>query len=144
MSKKISIIAVLIAMFSVNVAAHSGATGIVKDRMDRFGESRNNMKAIYGLLKAEKLDEIVVHVDAIHQWSLEMADYFPEGSNAAPSEALDMIWQKPEAFSAAIADHQQAASMLKDAALAGDMSAANAAFKTLGGTCSSCHRQFKK
>ena len=144
MLKKISIISVLMAMISLNVAAHSGATGIVKERMDKFGETRGHMKAIYGLLKAEKLDEVVAHADGIHQWSLEMADYFPAGSNDAPSDALDAIWEKPAAFAAAIADHQDAASMLKEAALAGDISAANSAFKTLGGTCSSCHRQFKK
>ncbi len=140
----VAVAAALTAISVTTVLAHDGATGIVKERMDRFSVSRDNMKAIYGMLKSGSTDGIAVHAASIKTWAETMQDYFPEGSNPSPSAALDAIWLNPEGFVLAAKANQIAAAMLEDAAMRGDLAAANDAFKTLGKTCSSCHRQFRK
>ncbi|MCE2516512.1 MAG: cytochrome c [Alphaproteobacteria bacterium] len=134
----------LLMLFSASVAAHSGATGVVKERMDRFTESQKSMKVIARALKSSQFDEVADHAERILIWSVQMEDLFPQGSNPKPSEALDTIWQQPEAFAKAAQTSADAAARLMALAEDGDGTAATAAFKELAASCSSCHRKFRK
>lgn len=134
----------LLILISAQVLAHSGATGVVKQRMDRFTESQASMKAIASAFKSGQLEVVADHADRIMIWSVQMVDLFPEGSNPAPSEALDAIWKKPADFAAAADVSADAAARLKALAQAGDAAAAKNAFRELAASCSSCHRSFRK
>lgn len=83
--------------------AHGGATGIVKERMDAMGEMGNVMKALSAMMRGEtKYDAEVVRSGArtIRSHAGEtMVKLFPEGSNPAPSEALNAIWSNWTEFS---------------------------------------------
>lgn len=123
--------------------AHEGATGIVKDRMDRFKISQTNMKAMANALTRGDLDVIIDGAAEIETWAQEMVSFFPEGSDQKPSEANPAIWTDAEAFAAAAAANGNAARRLMDLALDEETDALPEAFRTLAGTCKACHQKFR-
>ena len=130
---------------SLNSAhAHSGATGIVKDRMDRFKDSQNALKTIAAAIKAGDFNAIDAPAQLIAQWGDEMVAYFPEGSNPSPSEALNVIWQEMDQFKTMAEANANAAKRLKQLALSGDQSKIKPAFNELVGSCKSCHQKFRQ
>ena len=137
-------IAMLIVVLSSNGFAHSGATGIVKERMDRFKASQDAMKAMANAVTLEDFDRLVEYAEGLEAWANEMVSYFPEGSNEKPSEALDVIWEKPEEFAAMSARNAEAARRLMALAEDGDAQSVRSAFKDLAASCKSCHQQFRQ
>lgn len=95
-----------IAMTSAGLAAlaHSGATGVVKERMDAMDEMGKAMKQLTPMMRGKtEYDPEVVRSAAdtmIRHAGSQMTELFPEGSNGHPSEALDAIWENWEEFSA--------------------------------------------
>tara|TARA_B100000575_G_scaffold268889_1_gene248158 strand:+ start:952 stop:1275 length:324 start_codon:yes stop_codon:yes gene_type:complete len=81
--------------------AHSGATGIVKERMDYFKASSRDLKKIRTHIKNETYELIIPLANSMASWSAKMPDYFPAGSNMKPSEAAPKIWSDFEGFTAA-------------------------------------------
>ena len=157
--KKTSFLCVLLAVFFISIEAsdyhhqaggvksayaHSGATGIVKDRMDRFKDSQNALKVIAAAIKAEDFNAIDAPAKTIAQWGDEMVRYFPEGSNPAPSEALDVIWQEMDQFTAMAEANANAAKRLQQLAISGDQSKIKPAFNELVGSCKACHQKFRQ
>ena len=71
---------------SAAAMAHSGAT-IIKERMDFFKRSKDNMKAINMHLRGGDYRAIVPLAEDIRDWASKMPDYFPQGSDGKPSEA---------------------------------------------------------
>ena len=124
--------------------AHSGATGIVKDRMDRFKDSQNALKVIAAAIKAQDFNAIARPAQTIAQWGDEMARYFPEGSNPPPSEALDVIWQDMDQFKAMAEGNANAARRLQQLAISGDQSKVKPAFNEVVSSCKSCHQKFRQ
>ena len=124
--------------------AHSGATGIVKDRMDRFKDSQNALKKIAAAIKVQDFNAIDAPAQVIAQWGDEMARYFPEGSNPPPSEALDIIWQDMDQFEAMADANAKAAKRLQQLAISGDQSKIKPAFNELVGSCKACHQKFRQ
>ena len=124
--------------------AHSGATGIVKDRMDRFKASQDALKAIAAVLKSGDFAAIEAPAQSIAQWGDEMVGYFPEGSNPSPSEARDEIWQEMKQFSAMAAANAAAARRLLDLAKTDDPKAIKSGLNDLVGSCKACHQKFRQ
>ena len=129
--------------FSVLAYAHSGATGIVKERMDFFTQSKNNLKAIKTHFRNGDLDAIVLLAKQIRDWAEKMPAYFPAGSDGKPSEASPQIWLDFSGFERAANANYQAANQLVTAAKADDSKAAINAFKTTAATCKSCHKSYR-
>ena len=77
--------------FSMLAYAHSGATGIVKERMDFFKQNKDNLKSIKTHLRNGDLDAIVPLAKQIRDWAEKMPAYFPAGSGGKPSEASPQI-----------------------------------------------------
>ena len=67
--------------------AHEGATGVVKDRMDRFKASKESVKQLKKSLKTRDWSVIQQEAKDLQNWASEMSNFFPEGSNGKPSEA---------------------------------------------------------
>lgn len=59
-------------------------------------------------------------------------DVFPEDSIIGDNKASPAIWESWDVFNA-----------VAEAGKAGDMTAYVAAIKTIGGTCGTCHQQFR-
>ncbi|MDA4847409.1 c-type cytochrome [Hoeflea poritis] len=145
-------LAIALAVVSVTCGglalAHSGATGIVKQRMDAMKDIAAQMKLIGAMVKAERAydaaaaaaaaDIIVQHADA-------MLSLFPEGSNEHPSEALTIIWSDWDGFSRSARELSASATVLSETAV-GTASAADitAPFAAVGKTCASCHEDYRK
>jgi len=123
--------------------AHSGATGIVKERMDLFKRNKDNLKAIKAHIRDGDVDAILPLADEIRDWAARMPDYFPAGSDQKPSEAAPAIWSNFDGFKQAAQDNQRAAEMLVVAAKLEDMDAVMRGFKAVAATCKSCHNAFK-
>lgn len=70
-------------------------------------------------------------------------ELFPEGSIVGDSEALPVIWENWDAFTAIANAGVAAAEGGITAAEAGDAAAYAAALQAIGGTCGQCHQQFR-
>ena len=94
------------AMTSAGLAAlaHSGATGVVKERMDAMVDLGDEMKRLTPMMRGQtEYDPEIVRGAAdtmIGHAGSAMTELFPEGSNGKPSEALDAIWEDWDEFAA--------------------------------------------
>ncbi|MGY3439693.1 MULTISPECIES: c-type cytochrome [unclassified Marinovum] len=86
------------------VAAHSGAKGIVKDRMDGMMALGKSVKAITPMMRGK----VAYDADAVKGFAQDLRTHsgeamtrlFPEGTNAAPSVAKARIWTDWDGFEA--------------------------------------------
>ena len=134
---------ILIIIPATIVLAHSGATGIVKERMDMFKKNQKNLKAIKSHIRSEDHLSIIKLADEIRDWAVKMPGYFPEGSNEKPSEASPSIWTDFNGFKNAAMKNETAAKQLIAAAEAGDQKAVVDGFKAVAASCKSCHQSYK-
>ena len=143
--QKLIIVAVLISIgFICGVAfAHSGATGIVKERMDYFKASQVSLKKIKTHIINENYGAIIPLANDIARWAEKMPDYFPVGSNLKPSEASKKIWSDFRGFSAAAHLNWKATISLANAAKRSDKKTIITAFKETAESCKSCHKNYR-
>tara|TARA_B100001057_G_scaffold399437_1_gene410316 strand:+ start:173 stop:580 length:408 start_codon:yes stop_codon:yes gene_type:complete len=123
--------------------AHSGATGIVKERMDHFKASQDILKKIRAHIRNENFASIIPLANNIASWSAKMPDYFPVGSDIKPSEASPKIWSDFEGFKAAAQLNWKATISLAEAAKISDRDSVITAFKETAKTCKSCHETYR-
>ena len=109
--------------FSMLAYAHSGATGIVKERMDYFKQNKDNLKTIKTHFRNGDLDAIIPLAKQIRDWAEKMPAYFPAGSDGKPSEASPQIWLDFSGFERAASANYQDANELVLAAEDGDTKA---------------------
>ena len=145
MMQKLTIVAILI-LTSVtfgDAIAHSGATGIVKERMDHFKASQANLKKIKTHIINENYRAIIPLATDIARWAEKMPDYFPVGSNLKPSEASKKIWSDFRGFSSAAHLNWKATISLAKAAKTSDKNTIITAFKKMAESCKSCHKNYR-
>ena len=128
---------------SAAAMAHSGATGIIKERMDFFKRSKDNLKAINMHLRGGDFHAVVPLAEDIRDWAGKMPDYFPQGSDGKPSEAAPAIWTDFDGFTKAAKDHYEAADTLVSAAKSENAGDIAEAFKATAATCKSCHKSYR-
>ena len=145
MAQKLIIVTTLIlaSVTYVDAVAHSGATGIVKERMDYFKASSSNLKKIRAYISNENYASIIPLANSIASWSAKMPDYFPKGSNINPSEASPKIWSDFEGFTVAAQLNWEATISLAKVAEMGDRDAVINAFKDTVASCKSCHKTYR-
>ena len=129
---------------SAAAMAYSGATGIIKERMDFFKRSKDNMKAINMHLRGGDYRAIVPLAEDIRDWASKMPDYFPQGSDGKPSEAAPEIWTDSDGFTQAARNHYKAANTLVSAAKSKNAGYIAKAFKATAATCKSCHKSYRQ
>ncbi len=96
------------AVLAVGVAgavfAHSGATGVVKERMDGMAAMGKAVKAITPIMRGQvdyDAEQVRAFSEEVRKHSGEaMTALFPEGSDGMPSEAKPAIWSEWEEFQA--------------------------------------------
>ena len=124
--------------------AHKGATGIVKERMDKFKASEKATKRIKKALSRGDTAVVVAEAKFLMSWAREMESFFPKSSNQPPSEAKDEIWLQWDDFVGAIQSFDDAAQALIDDAARQDPRTVSWAFKEMARSCKSCHQQFRE
>lgn len=144
------IIAATLALSLVGGAAlaHSGATGIVAERMESMKDIAGHMKRIGAMVKGERdydAEMAAAAADAIAGHARDMPALFPEGSNADPSEALPVIWTQWDAFEKSAGELEATAAALSEAAgTASNADEIRTQFATVGKACAACHQDFRK
>lgn len=133
-------------LFAAGLAlAHSGATGIVKERMEAMEDMAARMKVIVPMMRGRTAYD----PEALSAAAARIADLggpalsgmFPEGSDHGPSEAAPAIWSEFGRFEALAAELSLAARALSEAAATSD-APPRAAFAEMVGTCRACHESF--
>ena len=139
----LTLLTTLILGFPAASYAHKDATDIVKERMDLFKKSQQDIKALYASIRSDELEDIRTNAVALAQWGAVMPDYFPEGSGGGLSEASAEIWKDFDGFKDAAKTFEAAALSVVAAVDQGDKEAIISAAKSVGDSCKSCHRKFK-
>ena len=123
--------------------AHEGAKGIIKERMDKFKMSKSLMKKINKGLQNDNFIIIEKSTQTLLDWSKEMSNYFPEGSDTPPSEASSDIWLDPDGFKIAIKNFELASLELITQSQSENFDMTVNSFRNLAQTCKGCHQKFR-
>jgi cytochrome c556 len=106
MNRKTILAAAVAAALGAGAAtalAHTGATGVVKERMEAMKAMGDSMKELTAIMRGQQ-DYDAGRVRALatrigEHGGEAMTELFPEGSLDHPSEALPTIWSNWERFS---------------------------------------------
>ena len=123
--------------------AKEDATGVVKERMNKFKISKKMMQTIHKSIQNEDFGTIEESATTLYNWSKEMIKYFPEGSDVPPSEASADIWLNPEGFKKAVNNFELASLKLINNSKEKDFDNTVDSFRSLAGTCKGCHQKFR-
>lgn len=117
MNMKIWITAIAIGTTGVAALAHSGATGVVLERMQGMSAMAKTLKTLSPMMRGQvPYDADVVRREAdamIGHAGEQMTRLFPEGSGGGVSKALPSVWDDGEEFAALAEDLRTAAEGLK-------------------------------
>ena len=126
--------------------SNEGATGIVKERMDKFQESKNLMRTINKSLSNNNFDIIRQSAEKLNKWAIEMHKYFPKGSEANSSnksQASDNIWSDPEGFKKAVKKFEITSAKLIKISQNKNIDDTVSSFREVAASCKGCHKQFR-
>lgn len=129
------------------VMGHTGATGVVKERMELFKAMGKGMKPIVAMMKGKQAFDstlIAEYSELVLDHSAQLPKKFPEGSLKKPSEALPAIWEENERFLQLFKDLSNEALRLGELALTSDESSVYQQVKATGKACKQCHRDFRE
>ena len=136
--------AIGMAIFSGIICGPILAQGdVIAKRKSNFKANAEAMKAINASLGGGDFDTVITQATTIADWARVMPDYFPENSDSGDTKARADIWMDFDGFKSRASANEQAALTLISTAKTGDVSATIGALKALGGTCKSCHDNFK-
>ena len=130
------------------VYAHSGAKGMVKERMEMMKGMGDAMKTMGAMFKGEAPFEpaVVAKKAALLAKHAKMIpDMTPEGSNDDPSEALPIIWQEWDGYVTSankLADEGE--KLVGVASNGAELAETRAQFINVSKTCGTCHDRFRK
>jgi len=118
--KKLVLCGAALAGLSAAAFAHSGATGVVKERMDAMKSMGDAVKRIKPMMSGEAAyDEAAVREAAqaiADEAGTAMTKKFPEGSTDHPSEVLPRTWDEWDRFTGLAQQLEVAANGLAQAA----------------------------
>tara|TARA_Y100001935_G_C17124284_1_gene417335 strand:- start:305 stop:748 length:444 start_codon:yes stop_codon:yes gene_type:complete len=126
--------------------SNEGATGIIKERMEKFQESKNLMRTINKSLSDNNFDIISQSAEKLNQWASEMHKYFPKGSEASASnksQASGDIWSDPEGFKKAVKKFEIASAKLIKISQNKNIDDTVSSFREVAGSCKGCHQKFR-
>jgi len=133
-----------------SAASHTGATGVVKERMDNMLSMGKALGAVADMFKGKrKFEPKVVSQtgDILIEHSKSLSNLFPNteasrgGSHTA---ALPAVWEKNDEFSNLAKSLEEKAMVLKLVAAGGDLKNIKIAFGQTAKVCSACHSDFRK
>ena len=110
--------------------------------MEAIGDA---LKAAHRALGSSDRGTVRANAAKIAQLSQQASIWFPTGTgpDVGKTRAKAEIWQTPDDFGAKLRGFQAAAAAFNIAARGNDVSAMNARFGDLGGTCKACHDKYR-
>ncbi len=124
-------------------SAGVASADVIAERKAGFKGNVAALKTIKAALGAGDLTPVVGAAESVADWSARMTEYFPEGSDEGETNARMDIWLDFDDFTAKAKSAENAALKLAALARDGDMDGAKQGFKTLAGTCKTCHQSYK-
>ena len=128
--------------------AHTGATGVVKERMELMKSLSDANKELTAMVRgkiAYDAGKAAALASQIAAHAEKMKSQFPKGSNKHPSEAKNAIWENWPDFSAKADSLKSSAATLADAAKSATSGRAIARpFITMTRTCGDCHELYRE
>lgn len=153
LSKKLSLAvlgmsAAVVAVTGTMAVAASPAQTAIATRQANFKKMGGAMKVLKDQLASGSIDkaQAVAAAKTLAATGRAQAGLFPNGSGASAgvkTEALPAIWTNRAAFDGAMKAYIAQADKLVAVAGTGNAAAIGAQFKAVGGTCGSCHKQFR-
>ena len=126
--------------------SNEGATSVIKERMEKFQESKNLMRTINKSLSDNNFDVITQSAEKLNKWANEMHEYFPKGSEANTSnksQASDKIWSDPEGFKKAVKKFEITSAKLIKISQNKNIDDTVSSFREVAASCKGCHQQFR-
>ncbi len=127
--------------------AHSGATGVVKERMELMSSLAEAMKAIKAGVTAKpdmQRDAIAAAAKQITAHADRIPSLFPKGSDKHPSEVRSEVWQSWQEFIKANDAMKTEAAKLAELAANADRRAVLGQFASTARSCGGCHKVFRQ
>lgn len=128
---------VLLTCLSFSALAHEGATGVIKERMDAFKQAKDDMRTLRSAIQGNDTATVERLTQRMLSTAQAIPARFPEGSNQAPSEALDDVWTDWAGFMNATEQFESASEALLNNPASMD------ALRNLGQSCKYCHDRFR-
>ncbi len=133
---------------SAAAAAAGEAPPIIKQRQENFEAIGKAFKTVRGQLEGDSPDFALIAASAtdINTRAQAIPNHFPAGTSTADgfkTEALPVIWEKPEEFKAAAQKLADESAKLASLAPGGDKAAVGAQAMAMGGACKGCHDTFR-
>lgn len=126
-------------------AAHEGAMGVVKERMDamdKIGDANRSLVAIARGRADFNLETVQNAAKVLAENSGQsFLDAFPEGSTDDISEALPAIWENWDDFSELSFALESSATSLSEITSEDEFSAL---YRNVSKTCGGCHRKYRE
>ena len=122
------------------------STSIIKERMNKFQESKNLMRTINKNLSDNNFNVILQSAEKLNKWANEMHEFFPKGSEANSSnksQASDDIWSDPEGFKKAIKTFEKASAKLIKISKNKNIDDTASSFREVAASCKGCHQKFR-
>jgi len=143
--KKLLVLAGSMLLASQAALAAANPDGLVKMRQKYMEAIGGHMATIGGAMQANlgKPDLIKTQAEALSAATKNLLDVFPAGSLTKKSHAKAEIWKNWKDFSTKAENVQKATAAFAVAASGKDAKAIMAAYKKVGESCKSCHKQYK-
>lgn len=125
------------------------AAEVVKSRVERYKGLGASFKRVNDEFKKGSPDAKIIQVSAreIAGHAREQYKWFPRGSGpqaGVTTKAKAEIWTNAAGFKKAQDAFAGQAAAFQKAAASGNIAQMRSLSKSLGGTCSACHRQFRE
>lgn len=140
--------AAVVAVTGTMAVAASPAATAVTTRQANFKKMGGAMKVLKDQLASGSIDkaQAIAAAKTLAATGRAQAGLFPNGSGASAgvkTDALPAIWTNRATFDGQMKAYIAQADKLVAAAGTGNAAAIGAQFKAVGGTCGSCHKQFR-
>jgi cytochrome c556 len=141
--RHLCVIAALALFVASSVAAHEGATGVVKARMEAMESMAKAMKAIdQRLMRKRDLEMMKADAKSVQEGAEKMLSLFPAGTGGYPSEARAQVWQKWPDFEAKARALAAESGKLAETDPR-DLKALNAQSLRVSDACGNCHELYR-
>ena len=141
----------ILTIFSTNLYAHMGATGIVKERMDSMSEMGDALGVMADMVKKKRPynpDLVRESILIIERHANKLLEHFPstkDSRSSKESDALPAIWESWDQFtlrSDRLEEEIQEFKRVTDGDL--DVQQLTKEFRKIVKTCSACHEDFRR
>lgn len=137
--------AVCLAVACLQLASGAGAANVVKLRQHNFHVLSDNMRDIVkGLGDGPPVAAMRAMASNAQAALLRLPDLLPPGSETGKTNALPLIWSKPERFRTVYDAAAARIAKLVTAAAGNDREAFGAAAGRMAAACGDCHAEFRK